>query len=100
VKSHDREQRAREIQQAIGAVLLRFWDPIGIQDVAEAQDEYDSYVGPVYRLLASGASAEQIAQYLSDEESALGVRAATPSQLLPVATRLAALDVSLRGGAG
>jgi hypothetical protein len=100
VKSGSREDRALEIQRAIGAILLQYWDPIGIRDVPEMQDEYDSYVGPVYRLLASGASTDQIAKHLADVETSLGVKAATPAQLFPVAARLAALDVSLRGKAG
>ena len=28
-------------------LLLVEWDPIGIADVPKAQDEYDSYVGPL-----------------------------------------------------
>ena len=100
MKKHDRDRRAREIQQAIGTILLRYWDPIGIRDVPEAQDEYNSFVGPIYRLLASGASTDQVAKHLSAEESALGVGAATPSQLLAIAERLTALDVNLRGEAG
>ena len=52
---HSRDKRAREVQNAIREVLIREWDPIHIQDVPEAQDEYDGYVGGVYRLLAGGA---------------------------------------------
>jgi hypothetical protein len=59
-----RDDRARQIQEDIRAVLLRDWDPIGINDVPEAQDEYDSYVGGVYRLLASGASEDQLIEHL------------------------------------
>ncbi len=48
-----RKQRAREIQDSIRQVLLHDWDPIGVADEPAAQDEYDAYVGGVYRLLAS-----------------------------------------------
>ena len=41
-------------------VLLHDWDPIGVQNVPEAHDEYDSYVSGIYQLLASGASDERI----------------------------------------
>jgi hypothetical protein len=37
---------------------------IGIKHEPNAQDEYDSYVGGVYLLMASGASDEQIADHL------------------------------------
>ncbi len=59
-----REVRAKEIQRAIGEVLLRNWDPLGVKDEPQAQDEYDAYVGGVYHLIASGATAKQIAEHL------------------------------------
>jgi hypothetical protein len=67
MRSRDRE--ASEIQRRIGDLLLRHWDPIGIKDEPQAQNEYDSYVGGVYRLLVSGASAEEIAKHLADTET-------------------------------
>ena len=48
----DNRTRAREYQAAIRAVLLTEWDPIGVSQYPEAQDEYDSYVPGVYSLLA------------------------------------------------
>ena len=44
------------------------WDPIGINDVPEAADEYDSYIGGVYDLLAQGASQDSIRAYLRQIE--------------------------------
>ena len=38
--------------------------PIGVGQVAEAQDEYDSYVGPVFRIIAQRCGSYPIAQYL------------------------------------
>ena len=60
----ERTKRAKAIQESIRQVLLNQWDPIGVNDIPEAQDEYDGYVGGVYRLLASGASEEEIVQHL------------------------------------
>jgi len=46
-------------------LLMREWDPIGVKDVPEAQDEYDTYADKVYvMVMHEGASAEQIADYL------------------------------------
>ena len=59
------QQRARAIQESIREILLRDWDPIGVNDMPEAQDEYDSYVGGVYRLLASHSSTDQIVHHLA-----------------------------------
>jgi hypothetical protein len=64
-----REARAKEILESIRRVLLEEWDPIGVNDVAEAQDEYDSYIGGVHRLLASGASADQVEAHLRHLET-------------------------------
>ena len=47
----DRLDQARSYHAAIREVLLREWDPIGVGDIPEAQDEYDSYVGQVHGLL-------------------------------------------------
>jgi len=40
------------------------WDPIGVSGVPEAQDEYDGYIGGIYRLLASRAKEKQIIDHL------------------------------------
>jgi hypothetical protein len=43
------------------------WDPIGVRDVPEAQDEYDRYAGEVYVMLMDQRATEQaIASYLFD----------------------------------
>ena len=91
-----REERAHEIQSQIREILLRDWDPIGVRDEARAQDEYDSYIGGVYRLLASGASPHTVAEHLAHveaEQMGLGLAA---DKLMGVATKLCALDVKLR----
>ena len=91
-----REIRARQIQESIRQVLLHDWDPIGVRDVPEAQDEYDSYVGGVYRLLASGASEQQVADHVSHIASdAMALSALDRAKLIPVARKLCALDVRL-----
>jgi hypothetical protein len=41
-------------------MLLTLWDPIGVFDAEEAQDEYDSYSGRLSRLLSEGADKEQL----------------------------------------
>jgi len=34
--------RARRYHEVIHRILMQTWDPIGVADVPEAQDEYDS----------------------------------------------------------
>jgi hypothetical protein len=92
----DDQRRAKAIQESIREILLRDWDPIGVNDVPEAQDEYDSYVGGVYRLLASHCSTKQMVDHLANIESQtmeLGV--ANREHLARVANQLLALDVSV-----
>ena len=91
-----RDKRAREIQDSIREVLLRDWDPIHVQDIPEAQDEYDGYVGGVYRLLADGASEFMIATHLASvEREAMGFSTSAEA-LLPVARCLRQIDVRLK----
>lgn len=88
-----RDRRARQIQRQIAAILHEDWDPIGIRDEPACRDEYDGYVGGVYRLLASGASADELERHLeriAREEIGLG-GAPAPS----VIEKLLALDVRL-----
>ncbi len=56
--------RIKRYQEAIRSILLKEWDPIGVKDVPEAQDEYDSYIPGVYKLLINRESSEKIFQYL------------------------------------
>ena len=93
----DRE-RAREIQASIARLLMEEWDPIGVRDAPEATGEYDAYVGGVYRLLASGASTESIAEHLAAiERDHMGLEGAHRVSLLAVAAKLVRLDVCLDG---
>lgn len=96
-----RENRSRAIQAEIRRVLLQAWDPIGIRDNSGQADEYDTYVGGVYRLVASGASAEEIAAHLVRvEREQMGFDQARPVDLLVVGRALAALDVRLEQSLG
>ena len=46
-------------------ILLHDWDPIGVQDIAAASDEYDQYADRAYvMLMDERATAETIAAYL------------------------------------
>ena len=96
-----REERARDIQRAISAVLLSDWDPLGRGGRPEdGDDEYDSYVGPVYRLLSNRATPQTIAEHLSKVESEAFGFATPPAKLIRVAEKLLCLDVRLGGVSG
>jgi hypothetical protein len=94
-----RDKKAREIQDAIGEVLMRHWDPIGVADVPEARGEYDSYIAPVYRILVGSRSEQELIEFLfRTARDILGspvVPGASGEYLRPVARRLLELDVRL-----
>lgn len=94
----DRKAQAKDTTEAIRQVLIRDWDPIGVMGDPEwPRDEYDTYIGVIYRSLASGESAEFIAGQLSSiEETMMGFRNVQESSRLSVARKLKALDVSLQ----
>jgi hypothetical protein len=94
----ERERRGREIQDRIGKTLYEGWDPLGLRGVAPS-DEYDRYIGGVYRLLASGASCDQVAEHLAElERGPLGYPEATAARNIAVATKLCELDVPRLNG--
>ena len=91
-----REQRAAEIQDVIRQVLLRDWDPIGVNNDPELADEYDSYIAPVYRILVGSRSEDDLIGLLyRTERDQIGTACESPEQLRPVAQKLLALDVRL-----
>jgi hypothetical protein len=61
----DRRTDFRARFPAIRRVLLEEWDPIGVRDEPDAQDEYDGYAFALYGLLARGATDDDLAEYLA-----------------------------------
>jgi hypothetical protein len=93
--SESREKRAVEIQGAIRQILYRDWDPIGVCGAAP-EDEYDSYIGAVYRILASSRSEEALIQFLAGAvEDLVGSQQSDPERVRRVARKLLALDLRL-----
>ena len=94
----ERRRREREIREAIHQVLMTEWDPIGVAGVPEAADEYDHYIGGVYRLLASQADARTIACHLAAIQTDRMGLPQEPDNLMEVARRLQVIDVRLPPG--
>jgi len=55
--------------KAIHDVLISEWDPIGVGDEPLAQDEYDSYIPVIYRLISEGVDDLTIARHLEQIET-------------------------------
>ncbi len=92
---NNRKQKATEIQEKIRQVLLHDWDPIGVSSMTGPEDEYDAYIGGVYRLLVSGASDHQIIEYLYQIETTRMGLDGNRESLKDVAEKLTNLDISL-----
>jgi len=45
--------------------LWQEWDPIGVNDIQAASDEYDTYALQVSGMVAKGSSEREIAEYLT-----------------------------------
>jgi hypothetical protein len=56
--------RAKRYHGAIREVLLNEWDPIGVAQIPETADEYDSYVPTIYKMLISRVPKHELFDYL------------------------------------
>ena len=75
---------ARELR----GLLMKYWDPIGVNGIPEASDEYDLYLGPLAKKLREGADARGVSEYLSEIQSQRMEIPARPDQLTDVGERV------------
>jgi hypothetical protein len=59
----------KSLEASVRRILLQEWDPIGIRDVPEAQDEYDSYVFEICAMLREGKTTGKLYEHLRWIES-------------------------------
>lgn len=91
-----RDKRAAEIQGSIRQILFREWDPIGVNENEKLADEYDAYIAPVYRILVTSHSEQELIDFLyQTERDTIGMPSVSRARLQPVARRLLELDVRL-----
>ena len=87
--------RGLEIQDSIRQVLMRSWGRIGVSDVHQAFDEYDSYISPIYRILVGTRSSDDLVECLRRiEREEIGARLADPEAYRKIAEKLLDLEVS------
>jgi hypothetical protein len=60
----DHLNNAQRYHAAIHQILMSRWDPIGVRNVPEAQDEYDAYVTGIYGRLIHRAARHELLDYL------------------------------------
>jgi hypothetical protein len=79
-------------------LLMTYWDPIGVNGIAEASDEYDTYLGPLAKKLREGADARGICEYLSEAQTERMGLSTTPDRLADVGERVASwYSVEMQG---
>ena len=84
--SRDTKAEAR----AINTILWQDWDPIGC---GVPEDEYESYVWPVYKLLIDRAPREAVADYLRETADRVITVTVPENRLQLVVDKLMALGV-------
>jgi hypothetical protein len=72
-------------RRELRVLLMTHWDPIGVNGVPEAHDEYDGYLGPLADRLNDGADALSVAEYLAEIQTERMGLSATSNELLEVA---------------
>ena len=91
-----RDKRARYIMKQIHDVLWHDWDPIGVNDYGP-DDEYDSYIGGIYRLLSGNPTEDQLIDHLHQiETETMGLPLRDKKSLHPIARKLMEIDVTLK----
>ena len=95
----ERLDRARRYHEVIHAILLREWDPIGIADEPNAQDEYDGYIHEVHGMLIRREPRHRLVDHLwwieTEHMGLFGNRSRTEA----VADRLIQLRQKIEAGA-
>ncbi len=84
----------RRFAPRIRQILWEHWDPIGAN---VPEDEYDSYIAPVLRLLEAGADRTKLAARLSEIAIDSMACPITPERAQAAAEMLLALEVPRRG---
>jgi hypothetical protein len=79
------------LRERVKEILLHAWDPIGVRDVENAQDEYDAYVLAVVSSILARKTAAQLRDQLMAIEVDLMGLAGDKNRASSVATELAKL---------
>jgi len=83
-----RDKKDNEFYKRCDEILHYVWDPIGVQDIPEARDEYHGYLPQVFKLVKADADQIKIAEYLDrTQKNDIGL-SSNPSKNLKVAAIL------------
>ena len=89
-----KKERALVVHDEIRKVLVFDWDPIGISEPGELNDEYDAYIARIYRILVGTRSEDDIVKRLRQfERDSMGLPGTDEARLRSAARKLLELDV-------
>jgi len=64
----------KKLYRHVDEILHYMWDPVGVAGIAQARDEYHSYLPQVFKLVLNNKNKDEIAGYLvSIEKNQMGV---------------------------
>ncbi|MDE3046643.1 MAG: hypothetical protein KGJ02_08410 [Verrucomicrobiota bacterium] len=63
------KQTKSSVIKKINRFLLKKWDPIGIKNMPEAKDEYESYSPEIYNIIQHSSSHQALFDYLWNLET-------------------------------
>ena len=67
-----------KLYRQVDEILHYMWDPIGVAGIAQARDEYYSYLPQVFKLVLDNKNKNEIASYLTEiETNRMGLTANT-----------------------
>ena len=67
-------QQEKKLYMQVDETLHYLWDPIGVRGIAQARDEYHSYLPKVFLMVLNQAKTHEIAAYLVKiEEDSMGL---------------------------
>lgn len=82
----------QSLDQHIKKILLHDWDPIGVGQYPEADDEYDAYIPHIRQMIVCGKHAKEICDYLLWlENEQVGLHAATRRRTVEISEKLSRL---------
>ena len=85
-----------QLYNFIDNLLWEEWDPIGINDMPEARNEYSSYTLQIFGLVIHGASNEDIAEKLSRIEVDWMGLASNADKNMELATKILQAGIDLK----
>ena len=84
-------KKVKQTSKAIRDILLMYWDPIGIYK-SGPDDEYDSYIWPIFKLIRNGVDITEMTDYLYNlENDIVGSFPANKEQIVLAAEKLVSL---------